>query len=301
MPIRSAQESERVPALELLLSELPAEVRPARVERFANWFATQRLNPDGLLVALEGKQLLGVLHIHQSIGNTASISLPRLTDPTREDLAIQLVSMAVERLKTWSVDYAQAALEPAEYAWGRILLRGGFQDLTTLEFYGRPTAPELTPIPWPVDVEIRPFGPGQDQLLISTLFATYEETLDCPELNGIRQPKDVLSEYYSMSYLPQKWWILFRRREPIGVLLLSPGAKSSCELSYFGLVSTARRQGLGQRLFRFALAEAQRLGSEVTLSMDERNAPARQLYLQAGFQLQQMRRIYWWHLSSSAR
>jgi ribosomal-protein-alanine N-acetyltransferase len=62
---------------------------------------------------------------------------------------------------------------------------------------------------------------------------------------------------------------------------------------YVGVVPTARRQGLGRQMMRHALAQAQQAGvGRVTLSVDNRNAPAWALYRSLGFEEFDRREVF---------
>jgi ribosomal protein S18 acetylase RimI-like enzyme len=144
-------------------------------------------------------------------------------------------------------------------------------------------------------LEMEPFKTCDQDAFRWTLERTYEETLDCPEVNGARTIEEVLEGHRAQGiHDPNRWWLARHRGEPVGVLLATEVPEwEGWDLSYVGVVPEARRQGFGRRLTLAALVEAQRRGAnEVTLSVDIRNTPARDLYRRIGFRKYDCREVY---------
>jgi ribosomal protein S18 acetylase RimI-like enzyme len=65
------------------------------------------------------------------------------------------------------------------------------------------------------------------------------------------------------------------------------------DVAYVGVVPEARRRGVGTELVRKALFEAKAAGVPyVALSVDDRNAPARELYRRLGFEPVERREVF---------
>ncbi|CAG0970169.1 hypothetical protein PHYC_01201 [Phycisphaerales bacterium] len=127
-----------------------------------------------------------------------------------------------------------------------------------------------------------------DGELMQALDASYIDTLDCPELCGLRTTEDVLDSHRSTgSYDPAWWWLVRVGGKPAGAMLLNrcPDQKS-VELAYLGLGPEARGKGLGKRLLAFGLDRVRRVnpGWIMTCAVDERNTPALRLYASLGFE-----------------
>jgi ribosomal protein S18 acetylase RimI-like enzyme len=118
--------------------------------------------------------------------------------------------------------------------------------------------------------------------------------LDCPEVNGVRTTDEVIAGYRAPATHDPSWWLALYGHTPIGVLLTTPVLDTGgWDLSYVGVVPEMRRRGLGSALIRKALAEAHRAkAAEITLSVDERNHPARHLYQRLGFRPYDRREVY---------
>lgn len=167
----------------------------------------------------------------------------------------------------------------------------GFLFVGHLLYMTAPLGPApAAPTRWPDGLECVPASTldieHRRELLVETLDRTYRETLDCPELCGLRSTRNILDSHEGAGrYDPSHWWVLLRGNEPVGCALLSAAADTpSVELVYLGLDPDARGRGLARLLLEHALGEASRAGiAEVTCAVDRRNAPALSLYRSLGF------------------
>lgn len=118
--------------------------------------------------------------------------------------------------------------------------------------------------------------------------STYVDTLDVPELNGLRNIESTLAGYAStISGVPQSWWIVQCEDTDIGCLLLTPTAPGCCELTYVGIKPEWRGKGLSKIIMNFARDWAlQNAPDGITLAVDLRNTPAIRLYQSCGFTTQ---------------
>lgn len=124
------------------------------------------------------------------------------------------------------------------------------------------------------------------QRLERALEASYAQTLDCPELCGIRRTSDVLDSHLATGVFdPTLWWLALDDEDPVGIACFNPlGDDASAELVYLGLSPQARGHGLGAAMMRLGIegARARRL-REMTCAVDARNTPALRLYERIGF------------------
>jgi GNAT superfamily N-acetyltransferase len=118
--------------------------------------------------------------------------------------------------------------------------------------------------------------------------STYVDTLDVPELNGLRKVESTLAGYAStISGVPQSWWIVRHKDDDIGCLLLTPTTVGCCELTYVGIKPEWRAKGLSKVIMNFARDWAiQNAPDGMTLAVDLRNMPAIRLYQACGFTTQ---------------
>ncbi len=124
---------------------------------------------------------------------------------------------------------------------------------------------------------------------------TYEGTLDCPRLNGVRSTEDVLATYRrSGEFDPARWFLVRLEEQDVGCLLLADHPRNEqWELIYVGLVPSARGRGLGRQLVRHAQWLVRQAGRRrLVLSVDAANGPAIGLYASEGFVAWDRRGIY---------
>ena len=292
--VSPADLSDRPAGGRALFAHLPTPDRDRRAARALDLLASGEFVPAGLLVARSAGRVVGAA-LTQLHPGSAAVAWPPEAEPGPErDTAVEsLAWAAAERLRAAGVKQAQALLPPADRDRARPLEAVGFRHVTRLVFLCRPVAPTA------FDAERSPlrFTPAGGPAFADTLSATYEGTLDCPELNGTRTPDEVLAGYRAAAGDPPDWWLASAQAEPAGVLMLAPGPQPGVvELSYLGLVPAVRGRGLGRELVRFALTRAAASAAEwLTLSADVRNEPALRVYRAHGFREYDLQDVFLWH------
>jgi len=129
------------------------------------------------------------------------------------------------------------------------------------------------------------------EILLKVLEASYEQTMDCPELCGVRSTEDILDSHFATGQFDARLWWLVTATTPDGVRNVGCVLMSACpeqrlvELVYLGLEAGVR----GRRWSRDILAVAvQRVRERyrswpITCAVDGRNEPAGRLYRGLGF------------------
>src|SRR5262245_47561372 len=284
-------------------------VTPARPEEFAA--AVQLVFHGGpaadALRALDDGTLdpSGLLVVRDESGVTAATLAAMLPDggavvwPPRnrfgtDDLTDLLAGHAVRWLREHGAKTAQALLGPDETAAARPLLAHGFRNVTTLWYLRHFLDMSAAVLAVPPRLELSTYAATDPALFRSTLAQTYAGTLDFPELNGVRTPDEVLAGYQGDGFDPDRWWIAFSQTHPVGVLLVNPAPDwGGWEVEYVGVVPSARRRGYGSDLVRLTLIEAKAAGVPyVSIAVDARNEPARELYRRVGFEPFDRREVF---------
>lgn len=145
---------------------------------------------------------------------------------------------------------------------------------------------------WAPNIELVPFGAlGNDRetVLLSLLDETYEDTLDCPELCGVRETVDVLESHKRVGAFDPNLWIIVREdRVPRGCMLLNPNPDTrTVELVYLGLAKSMRGRGLARQLLNHAFVRLceKNVGWTFACAVDRRNTPAVKLYESIGMRV----------------
>jgi ribosomal protein S18 acetylase RimI-like enzyme len=291
-----ARPEELPDAFRLIFQDLPPGERTERVAHAVNHLREGRLDPEGVLVERGPAGLLGAIVCMPVAGAGALIWPPRSVGDGHElDREDRLVRRAVHWLRGRGAKLAQALLSPAEAPLAAPLRRNGFSHVTHLWYLCRDLGPLAALPDAPAALAFRPFDPRRPGVFRQTLLRTYEGTLDCPEVNGVRTIDEVIAGHQAQGrFDPDRWWLALRAGDPVGVLLVVELPESGdWEVAYMGLVPEARRQGLGRQLLAKALHEACAAGvPRVTLSVDGRNLPAARLYQRLGFEPFDRREVY---------
>lgn len=273
---------------------------PTREQVAAFLAAAERDGTDLSLLwacpALPGGQGEAALLIPSS-GRTAMFFV---SPPSRRPGSVALRSACIEAAVRFAANIeggqairlAQAIVEPEQGELIESYLAAGFVRLADLAYLRRPIplrSRRQTPA-WPGGIEVTPMsqhpGAGGEAMLLTALEVSYEGTLDCAALCGVRDVRDVLESHLSVGqHDPALWYLVRRDRRPVGCMLLSPcPEQQTVELVYLGLSPEVRGLGLGRALLELAI---DRLGGrpERTLAcaVDLVNAPALALYRAAKF------------------
>ena len=128
-----------------------------------------------------------------------------------------------------------------------------------------------------------------------TLLRTYEGSLDCPELNGVRSIEEIIAGHMAQgNFRPERWGLAYDADRPVAVgMVTAVPDLEAWDLSYLGVVPEARQRGLGRALTEHILQVArQEHAPKLTLAVDDRNRPALQLYESLGFETVDFRDVY---------
>lgn len=187
---------------------------------------------------------------------------------------------------------AQALPEPQEPWAVRAFLSAGFRGVGDLAYLKRSMSnlPEHdAAAPWPDGISVRNISDlkGPDRaLLLMALDRSYQDTLDCPELCGLRDTADVLESHRATgTFDPRLWWLVSLHGQPHGCMLFNNCPDhGSVELVYLGISPELRGRRIGSRLLTLGLSALRGVDADqVTCAVDLRNSPAQRLYARAGF------------------
>jgi ribosomal protein S18 acetylase RimI-like enzyme len=176
------------------------------------------------------------------------------------------------------------------------LLRHDFARVTTLVYLSndRLAAAASLTASRPTRLALDTYDPSCPDEFHSILAMSYSETLDCPEVNGVRTVAEVIEGYKVQGFDPARWWLVREDNKPVGVLMTSTEAGGQTwDVGYMGVIPSARRRGHGVEMLRQVFREAHAAGANrITLCVDERNAPACRLYERMGFQVDDHRAVF---------
>jgi len=280
-------------AFRLIFQYLPPEEREHRCANALNLLGRGELNSQGLYIVRGEAGLRGALLCLPVPGCTALLWPPG----TVEDNGIELEDALLRHARAWlsqrGVKLVQTLLAPEESFLADPLLRNGFAAITRLWYMRHQLNLPVHYLNTPARLDYQTYD--GDPLFRQTLLRTYEGTLDCPEVNGVRSIDEVLEGHRAQgAYDPQRWWLVRDGSGPVGVLMMTEMPESGdWEVAYMGVVPEARRHRFGREMLLHALCEARAADAlSVTLSVDARNQPAWNLYRSLGFEPYDQRVVY---------
>jgi len=271
-------------ALDLLLTRLPADVRASQRLSLLSLLQRDPLQAAGLVGAFRDGAMLAACWVQLQAGRVANL-WPVSPGDQRSPLATPLLQKAIDFAIARRATMVQSLLLTDTGPEADLLRRTGFDQMADLLYLS--SASEQFPDSQPAaGLRFIPFSETERRRLAGILERTYDETRDCPALNGVRMAEDVLEGYRAVGrFRPDLWMIAQSRTEDIGCLLLAEHAPQRLwELVYMGIVPEARGRGLGLELTRYAQWLGRREKIErLLLAVDAANEPAIAMYAAAGF------------------
>lgn len=284
--IRPATPAELDPAVRLVLASQGASITDEHVREFLT-FAHERGIDLGLLWIAEqaGKPALAALPII-SPGRTALLFASPPPSHAGDATLSRVIDAVCEALAARDIQLAQVLLDPADEVMRKIYAAVQFHPMAELIYLQGSPGPDAAAPVLPPHFRWVDYSEATHDLFSQTILATYQLSLDCPALNGIRSMRDVIDGHKaSGQFDPRHWLLLCQADRPMGVLLLASSgtSESVMELVYLGLLPESRGRKLGEILVRQALATvAAEQHQRLSLAVDGRNTPALKLYYRHG-------------------
>jgi ribosomal protein S18 acetylase RimI-like enzyme len=291
-----ARPQELEAAFGLVFQYASREERRARVDNALRLVRQGELDPAGVLVVRQGKRLLGAMVCLVAPGASGLVWPPQAeATPVRTQVEDVLLRHALTWMRDRGAKLGQTLVATPDRFLAAPLERHGFAHVTRLWYLRheldlpaawRSAKPTLT---YQTYVRCNP------HTFQETLLATYADTQDCPEINGVREVDEILEGHRAQgTYDPERWWLVLDGDRPIGVVLLTEIPDwHGWDLSYLGVVPQARGRGAGKEITLHALRAARAAGAgQLTLAVDDRNVPARNLYQSVGFESFDQREVY---------
>ena len=240
------------------------------------------------LMAKDQGRIIGTCLCLDSPGRTSSVFIPAtMGNDAVGGAVVGLLDEASSRAARRDIQLLQGLVRPEADREARVYRKAGFQllaqliclesDLTQRSVLsGRPTPP----VSWET------YSPKTHELFARVVQGTYQGSLDCGSLNGLRTIEDILASHRATGEFDPRFWLLALGDEgPVGTILLSyVPERPAYEVVYMGLLPQWRRRGYGTVLLRRGVQMARdQAAMMLTLAVDARNTPAQRLYRRFGF------------------
>ena len=283
---RFAHPHEIEPALRLLLCGSGGLANDEQVLDFISLAKDRGINLNELWLAHRNGTILWTLLPVLSPGRTMLLFTPsRISRHTPPDAVKQLVDAVSAYYGGRDVHLAQFLIDPADRSVARLYENCGFIVLAELLYLQRTLRRPIARPAVPEGFTLINYSRPEHTLFADGITRSYQQSLDCPALNGLRNIEDVITGHQATGeFNPALWFLLLEQNEPRAVLLLSDSVQPrTLELVYLGLVVEARGRGLGDFMVKLALAAvSEHEYQTLSLAVDSRNAPAMNLYFRHG-------------------
>ncbi|HOA73433.1 MAG TPA: GNAT family N-acetyltransferase [Phycisphaerae bacterium] len=266
-----------------------------RVDMLEDYARKRNLSLDPCLILVHGNIIRAVCLCLDAPGRTASILIsPSVNEPELREPLASMLRQLQEGAAGRNVQLLQGMVAPECREDAFIYEAAGFNFLATLLYMQndlrrlrvRPTRRVLT---WET------YSPRTHELFKRVVEGTYEDSLDCGSLNGVRDIEDILASHRATGrFDPYYWRVGLSDGRPVGVILLSYMEEhQTFEVVYMGCLPACRNNGFGSSLLAHGVELARSRGlTAMSLSVDERNTPARRMYASFGF-TEMARRDVW--------
>ena len=220
-------------------------------------------------------------------GQVASIGGLRIDPIVGKDEATRLIEDVVEYFSLDRVELFQALADGFDTSEREALAAAGFEFLAFLDHMvlslNKSTAGSceevIQSLQLPDGLQVTRYQESEQQLLESLIVDSYIDTLDCPRLGNGRSGKAAMDGYLASRDQPHSWWIARRDGDAVGCLLLWEKIPEVWELTYMGIIPSARGNKLGELLLEVAIGVSAYLGArQLILSVDRGNSPANRIY-----------------------
>ena len=237
---------------------------------------------DRLWLAQAGDRPIAAALLVPCAGRTGAAFLGPIGNDAAQAPAAGMLAAMVQTEDPGQLRIVQALLDPdRQQREAATFEAAGFQRLAHLLYMERSTPAEPAPLELPPGMEVIAWSESRRPRFEQAILASYEDTLDCPGLLGLRHIGDIVEGHMSTGrFLPELWLCLLREGEPVGVMLLNLlPQRQAMELVYLGLAPAVRRMGLSRRLLAHGLGLCRRhRATSMVLAVDEANTPAVRLY-----------------------
>ena len=292
--ITNPTETELETVLHLAFQHLPPFEFVARIESIMQQHHAGKTDLQGVFQAKHENTLVGAMYAQSRPDGSVMLWMPTMAEGfSPEPMFEPLIQFCRSRHA-----FAAVALADRTQSFDEQTLcsAGQFRFLSDLIHLAVEISPNET-TDEPYRLQFIPLSDYTDDVSVRlTLLVkeTYHDSLDFPDLMQIAPVEDVLQGYKTGAlFRPELWFFIQKEGIDVGALLLTETSPEQFELTYMGLIESARRQGFAREIVRFAKEITSQWKRQLLLtSVDEKNIPACQAYLAHEFKAWDRKKVY---------
>lgn len=204
----------------------------------------------------------------------------------QSDILAKVVRNASIQAIQSGLSFVQCLVEPSAATSHEVLNIAGFSLLAELIYMSKALHGDTTPDIAEQSYTWRHYGQFDDAELAEVISLTYQQSLDCPGLAGLRKMQDVIASHKSSGlFQPGTWWVVSMQGRPAGCILVNDYLPANAaDVVYLGVAPAFRGRGLSRLMLRRAGREAgARHMDQLTLAVDAANFYAYRVYQSEGF------------------
>jgi GNAT superfamily N-acetyltransferase len=258
----------------------PAAELDQQVDALLSWMnASHEAVRHAHVLATDSGRPISACLCFDTPGRVGMLYLPRVTSTAFvEDVIVRSLRRVVEAAEERGLNFLQVLLDPGGGTERRVLSSAGFRPLATLDYMERSAAAAAPRSRGAENVDWRSYVHVAQAEFAAAIEATYQGSLDCPALTGLRSIEDVLASHRATGdYLPEHWYVARVDGSDAGVLILAGSpTRSAIEIVYMGVAPSHRGRGLALAMLHRALSISRTKRAEsLILAVDASNMPAR--------------------------
>ena len=292
--ITTPTETELESTLQFAFQHLPPHESAIRVDTILEQHRSGKTDLSGIFQAKHGNKLIGALYAQSRPDGSVMLWVPATEKGFSSEPLFEPLVQFCRSKNTFAAVALADRTQPFDEQ--TLCTVGQFRFLSDLIHLAAEISPnETTGKPYRLRfVPLSDYPADISEHLTRLTKETYHRSLDFPDLMQIAPVEHVLQGYKAGTlFRPELWFIIQQEGSDVGVLLLTDVSSDQFELTYMGLIESARRQGFSREIVRFAkeiTSQQQRL--LLLTSVDEKNIPACQTYLAQGFKAWDRKKVF---------
>ena len=287
-------EAELEMTLQVAFQHLPPNEFAIRSGAIMQQHQSGKIDLRGLFQAKHENTLVGAMYAQSRPDGSVMLWVPAMAEGFPLEPMFEPLAQFCDSKKA----FAAVALADRQQTFDEqtFCSAGQFRFLSDLIYLAAEISPkEIAGKPYRLQFVPLSDEPNDDMNRLTRLVKeTYQNSLDFPDLMQIAPVEDVVYGYKTGAlFHPELWFFVQNGGVDIGMLLLTDAASDQFELTYMGLIESARGQGFSNEIVRFAKELASQWNRQLLLtSVDEKNIPACQAYLAHGFKAWDRKKVY---------